>query len=94
MALGMFSSEGVGSLIHINGTVNVNVYRNLLENHVIPSVQASPHQPVIFMHGNAPCHTAKLVKEYLEEENTQVRYELACTKPRLISDRKSLAHNW
>ena len=60
MARGMFSSEGVGPLVCINGTVNANVYRNLFENHVILSVRASPHQPAIFMHGNAPCGTAGL----------------------------------
>ena len=82
MAWVIFSSEGVGSLVRKYGIVNANVYRTLLENHVMSSVRASPHQPVIFMHDNAPCHTAKLVKEYLEEE------------PRLKSDRNSLAHIW
>ena len=53
MAWGMFLSESVGPLVRINGTVNANVYRNL-ENHVIPSVRASPHQWAIFMHDNAP----------------------------------------
>ena len=70
MAWGTFSSEGVGPLVHINGTVNANVNRNHVENHVIPSIRASPHQPAIVMHDNAPCHTAKLVKEYLH--NIQV----------------------
>ena len=35
---GMFSSERVGTLVRINGTVNANVYRNLVEQHVIPSL--------------------------------------------------------
>ena len=39
MAWSMFSSEGVGPLVPINGTGNANVYRKLLENHVIPSVR-------------------------------------------------------
>ena len=38
MVWGMFSSEGVGPLLRINGTVNANVYRNILEQHVVPSI--------------------------------------------------------
>ena len=48
------------------------MYRNLLEQKVIPSLQESPMQPAIFMHDNTPCHTAKRVKQYLTEENTDV----------------------
>ena len=36
MVWGMFSSEGVGPLIRINGTVNAKVYWNILEQQVIP----------------------------------------------------------
>ena len=71
MVLGMFSSEGVGPLLRLNGTVNANVYRNLLE-HAIPSIRAALIQPAIFMHDNAPCHTAKRVKDYLQQENIPV----------------------
>ena len=41
MVWGMFSSEGVGPLLRLNGTINANAYRNLLEQHVIPSVRAA-----------------------------------------------------
>ena len=72
MVWGMFSSEGVGPLLQFNRTINANVYRNLLEQHVIPSVRAASIQPSIFMHDNASCITAKRVKDYLQQENIPV----------------------
>ena len=48
------------------------MYCNLLEQHVIPSFRAASIQPAIFMHDNAPCHTAKRVKDYLQQENIPV----------------------
>lgn len=72
MVWGMFSSEGVGPLVRIIGTVNANVYLNLVQQHVIPPLRASPNQPAIFMQDNAPCHTAKRVKDYFEQEDVEV----------------------
>ncbi len=54
--LGMFSAAEVGSLIQMHGRVNTNVYQNLLQQHAVPSLQASPNQPAIFMKDNAPSH--------------------------------------
>ena len=62
----VFSSEGVGPLIRIIETVNVNVYLNFVERYVTPSLEAFPNQLAIFVQDNAPCHTAKRVKKYLE----------------------------
>ena len=72
MVWGMFSSAGVGPIIRIKGAVIANVYRNLLEQKVIPSLKESPIQPAIFIHDYAPCHTTKRVKQYLTEENIDV----------------------
>ena len=72
MVWGMFSSEGVGPLLRINGTVNAKVYRNIVEQQVLPLIRQSQLQPAIFMHDNAPCHTAKLVKDYLQQESIEV----------------------
>lgn len=41
MVWGMFSSEGVGPLVRVTGTVDANVYLNLVRQHVIPSLRAS-----------------------------------------------------
>ncbi|KAK3512655.1 hypothetical protein QTP70_020891, partial [Hemibagrus guttatus] len=49
----------VRPLIQLHGSENGNVYQNLLQQHAIPSLWASPNQPTIFMEHNAPCHTAE-----------------------------------
>ncbi len=50
----MFSAAGVGPRIQIHGRVHVSVYQNLLQQHAVPSLQASPNQPAIFMQDNDP----------------------------------------
>ena len=67
----MFSAAGVGPLIQLHGRVNASVYQNLLQQHVVPSLRSSLNQPASFMQDNAPCHTAKWVKQFLETENTE-----------------------
>ncbi len=51
---GMFSEAGVRPLIKIHGRVNAIVYQNLLQQHALPSLQASPSQPPILMQDNVP----------------------------------------
>ncbi len=69
---GMFSAAGVGPLIQIHGRVNANVYQNLLKQHAVLFLQAPPNQPAIFMQDNAPYHTAKWVKQFLEARNIEI----------------------
>ena len=64
MVWGLFSSERVGPLVLIIGTVNANVYLIFVEQHVTLSLEAFPNQPDIFMQDNAPCHAAIRVKNY------------------------------
>ncbi len=54
MFWGIFSSAGFGPLIQLHGRVNANVYLNLLKQHAVPSLQASPGQPTIYMQDSAP----------------------------------------
>ncbi len=56
MVWGMFSAARVGPFIQIHGRVNASIYQiqNLLRRYTVPSLQASPNQPAIFMQNNAP----------------------------------------
>ncbi len=54
MVCRMFSAAGVGTLIQLHGRVHANVYQNLLQQHAVPSLKASPNQPAIFMQDNGP----------------------------------------
>ena len=67
----MFSAAGVGPLVQLHGRVNANVYVNLLLQYIIPSLELSPNQPLIFMQDNAPCHTAKWVKQFVEAKKIE-----------------------
>ncbi len=68
----MFSAAGVGTFIQPHGRVNANVYQNLLQQHAVPSLQASPNQPAIFAQDSAPHHTAKWIMQYLDTEHIEI----------------------
>ena len=72
MIWGVFSAEGPGPLVRLHGRVNAEVYKQLLQQHLIPYLHATRLQPATFMQDNAPCHTAKKVKSFFEEENLSV----------------------
>lgn len=69
---GMMSAAGCGPLIRVHGTVNAEKYKQILEQYAIPHLRSSPLQPSVFMQDNAPCHTAKKVKSFLDDENIEV----------------------
>lgn len=48
----MFSAAGVGPILQIHGRVNANISQNLLQEHAVPSLQASPKQPPTIMQDN------------------------------------------
>lgn len=72
MVWGMISSKGVGPIVRLFGTVNAEIYKQLLQQHVIGSLDLVSNQPSIFMQDNAPCHKAKKVMSYLEDEGVEV----------------------
>ncbi len=53
--------------------MNANVYQNLLQQHAVPSLQASPNHPAISMQDNAPRHTEKQVKQFLEATLLEIK---------------------
>lgn len=63
MIWGCFSYHGVGRLALINGTVNAEKYKKILEDNLLPSLEEhlSYSDKVIFQDDSAPCHRAKLV---------------------------------
>ena len=62
------SSKGPGQLCFINGTVNAQKYQNILEEHLIPSIQQfGSMNELIFQQDGASCHTAKSTKKWLDD---------------------------
>lgn len=51
--LGLFSNSG--SLIWLHGKLNAEVYKNIIEQYMVPSLRASPILRPIFIQNNIPC---------------------------------------
>lgn len=71
MAWGCMSVRGVGNLDFVQGTVNAEKYIEILNQHLLPSIESlqSINQEYIFQHDGAPCHKAKRVKSWMSENN-------------------------
>ena len=65
MVFGMFSSQGTTR-------VNAQIYKNIVQDHVVPIIQNSGFDRATFMQDNAPCHKAKVVMSYLSEQDFEI----------------------
>lgn len=67
MIWGCISSHGVGRLHFVTGTVNAEVYINILQTKLLPTIrdQYRDVHGCIFQDDSAPCHRAKKVKDFL-----------------------------
>lgn len=73
MIWGCMSSKGVGQLQFIDGTVNSSKYIQILENNLLPSISNLVDlDEFIFQQDGAPCHTAKITKNWLSCNNIDV----------------------
>lgn len=68
------SSQGVGRLRIIDGTVNAEAYRTILEHELLPSIThlQLPGGEYCFQQDGAPCHTAKKITTWFEDNNIPV----------------------
>lgn len=72
MAWGCFSASGTGPLHRIHGIMDQNVYRNVLEEVMLPHVEENMPLRWWFQQDNDPKHTAKSVGRWFEEEQIPV----------------------
>ena len=63
---GCMSAAGVGELYFIEGNMNSNMYCEILQQSMIPSLQKLGSRAV-FQHDNDPKHTSKTTIALLEE---------------------------
>ena len=68
MVFGMFSSQGTTHLVRLQTRVNAQIYKNTVQDHVLPIIQNSGFDRATFMQDNVPCHKAKVVMSYLSEQ--------------------------
>ncbi len=73
MLWGCFSARGPGHLALIRGTMNATLYKEILENNLLQSArQLRLCQGFVFQQGNDPKHTAKVIKAWFEDNNTDL----------------------
>jgi transposase len=67
------SAASPGVMIHVEERLTSDVYIRVLENIMLPSVQAvNPNWNFIFQHDNCAVHTARRVVEWCENHNINV----------------------
>lgn len=70
--MGFFSAAGVGPIKRIEGIMNAPMYKEILENTMLP--YAEEEMPLLwtFQHDNDPKHTSCLVKSWLKDQKINV----------------------
>lgn len=67
------SVHGPGRLYIVENTMRQDQYLNVIKNRLIPQVRDwYPSGEFIFMHDGAPCHQAKIIKDFLGKEEISV----------------------
>ena len=68
----MFSCQGTTPLVRLQTRVNAQIYKNIVQDHVVPIIQNSGFDRDTFMQDNAPFHKAKVVMSYLSEHDFEI----------------------
>ena len=68
MVWGYFHKNSVGPLVVVEGNINGAKYKELLEEYLVPFYDEN----YLFQDDNAPCHTARIVKEQKEENSIDI----------------------
>jgi hypothetical protein len=69
---GVFSVNGLGPLVHIEGIMNGPKYKEILKNNLLPYPNSFMPEEWIFQHENDPKRRSKVVKDWLESNRIQV----------------------
>ena len=73
MFWGSFSFKGIGSLFPVEGIMNANKYIEVIQRKMVRDMErAFSNGEGIFQYDLAPCHTAKKVKKFFEENYIKV----------------------
>lgn len=70
MFWGCFSRVGLGPLVALEGNLNSVKYLDLLENVLLPELNAVD-TPMVFMQDNAPSHSAGIVSQFFDQHDIE-----------------------
>ena len=71
MIWGCFCGDETGMMVKVSGNMNSEKYCELLGNVLVPSAWSIRGLDYIFQHDNAPCHRAKIVQQWLHENEVE-----------------------
>ncbi|KAG2465219.1 TC1A transposase, partial [Polypterus senegalus] len=73
MLWGFFSAAGTGRLVRIKGKMTAAIYRDILDENLLQSaLDLRLGRRFIFQQNNDPKHTAKILKEWLQDDSVNV----------------------
>lgn len=72
MIWGGISVKGVTPIYVVDGIMNSNKYKDVLEEVVVPSMKKWFRRSGVFVQDGAPCHTSKLCMEFLKNKRINV----------------------
>jgi transposase len=69
MVWGCMGWNGIGQLVEVEGKMNANQYVDILEDHLLPSMENAgfPMEDLIFQQDNDPKHTSNKAKKWMED---------------------------
>ena len=77
MVWGCFSGKGMGPIHHIDGIMDRFMYRDILQNLMLPYAENEMPLQYRFQQDNEPKRTSKICKEWLQNNRIQVLNWLA-----------------
>jgi hypothetical protein len=74
MVWGCFTGDGIGNLCRIEGGLDRELYRQILDEDLLGTLSYYKinSDQIIFQHDNDPKHTAKLIQKWLEDHEIKV----------------------
>lgn len=71
MVWAAISIDGKSELYIVDGMMNATKYVDVLQTHLFPFLETLNTENVIFQQDNAPCHKARLTKDFITDKNLE-----------------------